>query len=581
MEPTPDIYDLVMYPTAAFKPTIQPEIIDSEIPWSESYLNPKNRIETLDPLPNARWRIDGGEADGTRFFTVPCFALGRPPLRIDTYIPLPQNIPNTLRNVLSPFSAMLVGDHNISRLAISQHILRALDHWSRSVPDFEENYFSMPFGSKIVIDFLCADVTKMEAHLVPIYDVELKWLTLSALETLWNLPHDVWPEIIDFEAIKLQLQLHEAISLVKIAGKGEKLFVFKSGVHDLKFLYHELRLLLTMAPNRHVIPLVAVVTKACRFGGKVGVCGFILGYHAHGTLRDVLSHRRGANEPSLKEKLRWARQITSDLIHIQGTPAGFYSDMKLNNILLAEYENELTPLFVDFEQRGGWYSWSPPEVYYLEYFEYLAASDIDPSIKENSIAMLRSYLPSWRSRFKQIQYQDWNDPHGFSNGWLCLTDQEREAGQVFMLGKLLWCLFEGVASVNCLVTVETFREDVWEQAFPEFRRTPEPLRALIRKCTVGAMEWKGQLPAVVRRGNKLYPRGRTGRNGEPEGTAVETQEAARQYWREELRRAERFIEERKLNVMVEGESSFLGFMKERPSFKEVLAVLEDFDASVV
>jgi hypothetical protein len=62
---------------------------------------------------------------------------------------------------------------------------------------------------------------------------------------------------------------------------------------------------------------------------------------------------------------------------------------------------------------------------------------------------------------------------------------------------------------------------------------------------------------------------------------VETQEAARQYWREELRRAERFIEERKLSVRAEGENPFLGFMKERPSFKEVLAVLEDVDASVV
>ncbi len=50
---------------------------------------------------------------------------------------------------------------------------------------------------------------------------------------------------------------------------------------------------------------------------------------------------------------------------------------------------------------------------------------------------------------------------------------------------------------------------------------------------------------MVRRGNKLYPRDRTGRDAEPEGTAAETQEDARRYWEEELERAKRFIEERK------------------------------------
>src|SRR5438045_1219723 len=58
-------------------PTTNPAPRD-DVPWGESQLNPKNRIDSLDELPNAGWRIDGCTAFGTQYFALPLF-LGRVP----------------------------------------------------------------------------------------------------------------------------------------------------------------------------------------------------------------------------------------------------------------------------------------------------------------------------------------------------------------------------------------------------------------------------------------------------------------------------------------------------------------------
>lgn len=39
-----------------------------------------------------------------------------------------------------------------------------------------------------------------------------------------------------------------------------------------------------------------------------------------------------------------------------------------------------------------------------------------------------------------------NPDHGYYNTWASLSSPEQEAAEVFMLGKVLWCIFEGVIS---------------------------------------------------------------------------------------------------------------------------------------
>ena len=217
MEPTPGIFHAVMYPTAAFWPITPPDLkqnasLTISQSWEKSYLNPKNRIDSLAPVQNPSWRIDGGEADGTRFFTVPSFAIGRPPLRIDTYIPDPADHAPELRDILKASSAMLCGSSELANLSISQFILRILENWSRSNPQLETLYRAMPFGSRIVIDNICSDIGAIEVHLIPNYEVELQWLTVDALQQIWHLSPSAWPDIIDISCVQLQIQFHNAIA---------------------------------------------------------------------------------------------------------------------------------------------------------------------------------------------------------------------------------------------------------------------------------------------------------------------------------------------------------------------------------
>ncbi|KAE9368164.1 hypothetical protein N431DRAFT_346688 [Stipitochalara longipes BDJ] len=587
MEPTSGMFHAVMYPTAAFMSTTPPDfesyssLTDSQS-WEKSYLNPKNRIESLTPVQNPSWRIDGGEADGTRFFTVPSFAIGQPPLRIDTFIPDTADHAPELREILKANSAMQCEGSQISNLSISQFILRILENWSRSSPGLETLYRTMPFGSRIVIDNICSNFGAINVHLIPRYEVERQWLTVDTLQQMWNLSRSAWPDIIDLNCVQLQRQFHDAIALVNLRGHGTKTFVFKSVTTDLKFFYHELKLLLCMDAHPNIVsPPLYIVTKKCQFGGKVGVCGFILKYYTGGTLQETLWKRWREGTLNIREQFRWAREVTAALIHIKDSPAGFYSDLKLNNIIMDQRDDGLHAVVVDFEQRGGWYSWSPPEVYYTEYLEYVACSShVDDDVRERYTAVLKRWKPDWEPNSSSVRY--WKSEFGFSVAWVSLSEQERERAQVFMLGKLLWCLFEGVGSINSCVTVETFRDEVSEQHFPEFRQTPKHLRTCIRKYTSGATEWRGRYPAVVRRGNMLFPREMYEKYGASGCTSFDTQEAARRWWTQELSDAERFVESRYLKREEGLEvGSVFALQDKRPLLQEVLRDIQEIEAEVL
>lgn len=104
------------------------------------------------------------------------------------------------------------------------------------------------------------------------------------------------------------------------------------------------------------------------------------------------------------------------------------------------------------------------------------------------------------------------------------------------------------------------------------------IRDCIRKCTAGAPEWNGRWPGVVLRGNKLYPFEKTEADSEWVGTSREIQEAARTWWKEEIRQAEVFLGVRRRlrsGVVLEEElMKVLAFMKERPTLEEVAEALD-------
>ena len=170
---------------------------------------------------------------------------------------------------------------------------------------------------------------------------------------------------------------------------------------------------------------------------------------------------------------------------------------------------------------------------------------------------------------------------------------------MFMLGKLMWCIFEGQPFVRCGVDHEILRDvdPDYEtertgkaRAFPEFKKTPSKVRRLIRACTAGAPEWEAskaeqrtQGVVVLRRG-KLYPAA-PGAGSSDTTNPDDTAEAARRFWQREVEQAKAFMLELRLHARGEGaqidkgsasgppSGSLLGQVRMRPTLSEVLAEL--------
>lgn len=591
------VIERVMYPISAFfTPMVTQEDCQARsnvghadvTSWEISQQNPKNRVDSLTPMMPSTWRIDGAQADGHRLFILPDFAVGKAPMRIDTYLSDQDeyDLPPELRSVLRPHLMMCVKSRQVGHLPVSQHILRALQYWASRMVDFEKLYWSMPFGSYLAVGSICVDVREMEFHLIPSYRTEETWLSEQDLQAEWLAHGEVveLPEVVDVSELCLWEQPHEAISIVTIPSlTGEKRWVFKSILDEVKYMYHELWMLCKTVPHPNIIQRPEyVVTKQSRFGGKKGVCGFIIQYFKFGTLRDALSSASlGLRPPSsLKEKLRWTRGIVEGIIHINHDWNSFFSGIKHVNIVMRESNNGsgLHPVIIDFEQRTGRYPWVPPEIYYINYLEYISNSSFTPpEMRTRATALLQSYIPDWKSdKLKQKRYKFCKD--GYSTAWKALSREEKEGAQVFMLGKLMWYIFETIGAINNGLNLEIFREEDCDLAFPEFKQTPQTIQGCIRRCTAGAAEWSGRYPCVVKARGKLWPRGRTGENGEEAGTEREVLNVAREWWVRELRDAERFVMARKrMKVMSRGlvqDVEFLGFMKARPSLRELLDMIE-------
>jgi hypothetical protein len=568
-----------LYPTALHAPAC-PRLEKDQVSTSleDSLLAPQELADDLDPDTKIRWRMDGSDTDGRRFYAVPDFAIGQEPIRIDIFSPEQSRIIAPWNDMMQLNTTMVLGSTQISRQAFLQHLLRGLEFWSSKLRGFEDLYMSMPYGSLIVIENVVKDFRSMQIEFYPVYSLEQNWLSFPALLELWQLPQFKLPETIDLGQLLFQYQLHEAIALVRIAGIGhDKLYVYKSLTHDPRYMYHEMKMLLSVDPHPSIISRpIYLVTKVCRFGSKIGVCGMILEYHPAGNLREAL--RPGTKFlKSQGDRLNCAIQITSALIHIRDSPVGFYSDLKPQNIVISTVNNNVRALLVDFEQRGGWYSWSPPEVCYIDYFDHLAMR-APKDARKTYCKTLTEFAPEWVPRLKVWRYD--GAAYGYNASWNVLTPAERDSAVVFMLGKMLWCLMEGIGSMSGMIlSVEGIHDhDGRNLMFPHFQQTPDILRDCIKRCTASAPEWRGQNPCVILRNNKLYPYGKSGFGKEPLATAEETQQAATEWWTMEIKEAEQYLKLWRQHKLGEkgncADDDLIKSIGQRPRLEEVLQALE-------
>ncbi|KAJ2907078.1 hypothetical protein MKZ38_008646 [Zalerion maritima] len=584
--------------------------------WMQSELNPKNRIDSLDVPRNPMWRVDGCTGLGTQFYMIPLFLDPAPPLRVDVFIPeQAEQSPHT-RSLLGLATAFHTKDAaRVSNLGISKYIIRALHIWAESFADFPVMYKSLPFGSRIIFHNLPLDLRDIRIQVAHTYQLERHLFSLSSLASLWSIsdPQNspFFPDRVDLFSLEVIEQIHDSTSIVRYNGD---LLIFKAITSYTKYIYHELYNLLSLTPHPNIISKPRhLVTKKCRFGSKTAIVGFTLEFHPPGTMRDIIPVRRLNGHLTAADQHRWATQITSALIHIHKTGGPFYPDLRLDNVVLTDGGNAV---MVDFEQRGVWCEFGPPEINAVEHVRLLATDDDDSSSSssysdvstngsdedlgreaaggdntqaslgdeffkpEKYVDLLQQLLPEYEALLRREEYTDAGLQAGSYNiAWLALTPREREAAEVYMLGRVLYCIYEGVAAPNRAAVWQSYR---WESdlEFPERARAPQRISELVDKCTRGR---RANLTSRLRRvGDRITLVDQHGRPvGTVGGSEVEPdkiQEEATAFWRAEVEHAVEFLQER-LAAMKDGAWNENHF--ERPSLKEVLAELQDISQDTV
>ncbi|KAM6480998.1 hypothetical protein HDV62DRAFT_90609 [Trichoderma sp. SZMC 28011] len=532
-----------------------------ETSWDESPLNPKNRIDSLEPPARPLWRIDGCTAFGTQFYAVPLFMDSIPPFRIDVFIPEPATLSRELRSVLDMDVAFYTRDASrISQLGVTQHVLRLLQYWTSTLDDPPQIYQNIPFGSRIVFNNLPRDVSQVQVAIAPTYYLERQMLSVASFESFWGSHLDL-PPTVDIHDVVYLSQLHDSVCLIEYEGKT---WIFKALTSYTKYLYHELRQLLSIKAHPNIVARpVHLITKKCSFGSKTAVLGFTLEFHVHGSLRDLIPYLQVHDRVSLADKAKWSVQLASALVHLRETSSIFYPDLRLDNIVLSESGDVV---MVDFEQRGVWCEFAAPEVNAIEYVRLLAVDDEIPShIVDKYAAMLTDMLPGWE---EMGQGEDYVWPSkGYNVPWACLTPKEQEACEVYMLGRVLWCIFESNSAPQRAAVWLSYR---WEPLveFPGYTRTPPAMRDLIDRCTRGRQAGLSRL--IVRRRDKLVLREfeNTG-----ESTAKEVQKTARDWWAKEIADSEAWLKER-AEGMKRGDWNENYY--DRPTLREVREELTKF-----
>ncbi|KAL7946410.1 hypothetical protein V8C42DRAFT_35999 [Trichoderma barbatum] len=559
----------VIHPTAAFSDeSIWEQSTTStaahaarETPWEESPLNPKNRIDSLEPPARPLWRIDGCTAFGTQFYAVPLFMESIPPFRIDVFIPEPATLSAELRSVLDMDVAFYTRDASrISQLGVTQHVLRLLQYWTSTLDDPRQIYQNIPFGSRIVFNNLPKDVSQVQVCIAPTYYLERQMLSVASFESFWGSHLDL-PPTVDIHDVVYLSQLHDSVCLIEYEGKT---WIFKALTSYTKYLYHELRQLLSIKAHPNIVARpVHLITKKCTFGSKTAVIGFTLELHVHGSLRDLIPFLQVHDQVSLADKAKWSVQLASALVHLRESSRIFYPDLRLDNIVLSGSGDVV---MVDFEQRGVWCEFAAPEVNAIEYVRLLAIDDEIPShIVDKYASILTSMLPGWE---EMGQGEDYVWPsEGYNVPWACLTPKEQEACEVYMLGRVLWCIFESNSAPQRAAVWLSYR---WEPLveFPGYTRTPPAMRDLIDRCTRGRQVGLSRL--IVRRRDKLVLREfeNTG-----ESKAKEVQKTAREWWAKEIAESEAWLKER-AEGMKRGDWNENYY--DRPSLREVREELDKF-----
>jgi serine/threonine protein kinase len=527
------------------------------------------------------WRIDGS-LFGTRYFATPVVLPDLPPMRVDIVIPDQIDWDPNLWHILDASDSVHMHDQRVAELGISRYLVHLLEDWSRNFPDFESVYRSLPFGSVIVVEKVEVGFSNASIKITRNSELPSCLYSANKLSHMWDIRFRDMPPRIELQNLRFIRRLYTSVCLVEV--KGERM-IFKSNTQSPSSTYHEIKVLLSLPPHPNIIDGPKFLVTIPDDTSTQVVCGFLLEYLELGSLETYLPQKRKNGSLHLQDQIRWCMELTSALEHIHSQPGMFYSDLKMDNILLRSIRGKTSIVLVDFEQGRNLYTWAPPEVFYVEWIAELAYQELsrNDGLKEETRVEFRKIIEQYfRSRgvklplqFKKPRYD--NPDHGWYYPWLTSTPEEREHSAVYCLGRAIWCIFEGVGDTSNVLGRSLAHES--EQEFPRFTRTQMEVRKLIERCTAGAREWTNDGPlGLFRRGGKVYPRGRTGYKGEPLATAEETVQVVKRVWESEIANAKAFLAAREKygeeKASIE-DMKLLAYL-ERPTLKDVLGFFQNF-----
>ena len=576
-------------PTAAFV-----EFPDTEGYAEEQELDRAGDLTWLTDQQSAleldccRWRIDGATSFGTEFYAVPEFLSHLIPKQIMVILPSQIHWPSELRPSLDAINSAHQADSRASNLGIAKYLCLSLSYWSSTSPDWKQIYRSLPFGSTISLRAIEADITKCEFSFSPCEDAWSEGCTLSELQSLWRLDNVKLPNIKQADELCFIKQINDSVALVEVTeDPSQRPLILKAPPTFKSSIYHELRILLTLPGHANITarPLHLLSVKSATKGEDV-ICGFLSTYYDKGSMGHVLPTRRLANDLPLSVRLKWCDDIIQALIHVQAF-GQFYSDLKLDNVVIHGSEGSESAVLIDFELDRNIFAWSPPEILAVEWIGQLAESKaLDNETRQKYSGLIEQYLNGRGMSFPPKTKFDYYDssPFGTYYPWIASTLEEREAGMVYLLGKAIWCIMEGMGEVSNILGVSSMYENPLE--FPSFRDTPMPIQNLIRDCTMGSREWFGLRIDIFRKGGKIYPRSVSLDGPDPAATIAETKSAIRRTWQREVDAAETLLQAKiKLDQglishfdLQDKDRKLLGYLQ-RPNLLAVRKRLDNFRQS--
>lgn len=458
-------------------------------------------------------------------------------------------------------------------LPIANYIAEVLSNWSARIDDYEALHLALPFGSQLLIQNLCEDPRKTHVRVLPTSEAEDFLVGPDELQAMW--PNLQLPTRLHIDRLELIRQLTDTVSLVRISDSQDRSqFILKSRLRQPEYLYHELKMLLSVEPNPHICDKPKHIVIGERHStGAIKVFGFLTRFYPGGNLGQAIDLRREAGTLSFRVQLDWAKQLTAALQAIRDSPVRYYSELKPDNVVCDERGNLV---LIDFEQSGNWDTYTAPEIRHVRNVGRLSLSKLLPEqVRSKLRKMLESHV--LRSSSEGTPYS--NPQLGYFDEWNVLEPAQQEAAMVYSLGKTLWSIFEGWSHTMNGMDEEypDGSECGWE--FPAFRKSPPAIQRLIQDCTKGCIFW-GPLhrSGLARVGPNIYPLIRHTRKSsiiQMEATGQETLLFARDMWTDRQDDMERYLQAKdrwQAGLALRGDDDLLGFGF-RPTLDYVMTAL--------